>query len=322
MGLTWKPAEIQEDLLQRSTKALAMDGIHDVKISFDGRDAFVDPDTPDFVKVKSIVESVYGVRTVDSGRVVPATSGQADLDDPSFELEIEDGIVVAKGSLGSDFSSKEMEDVLKARFGDENVRLDLDTVKQVKNRPELKNFTVMLDSISSHLLEPSILLSKSSDGRMTMNLSGDLRDRSNDESLLTSLNSLSNGDLAIISDFESGIAQKGLNALILSENVAFLPGRAELRSSSRSLLNSIADSLKAYQSVNISVEGHTDAFGEADENLLLSLNRANTVVDYLIGRGINRDRLEAQGFGETIPIAPNDSREGRRKNRRVAFNVR
>jgi len=322
MGLTWKPVEIQDDLLQRSTKSLAMNGIHDVDLSFDGRDAYVDPDTPNFEEVRSIVESVYGVRVVSSGRIDRVDDGGPQLDDPSFTLEIEEGLAVASGNLGQEFSATDLESILKTRFGDENVRLEMNSDVAVKNYPSLDNFMTIVDNITDHVLQPSILLNKTAGGNMLLSVSGDLRDLSNKNSLLASLQSLTDSTLTIESDFESGLAQRGLNALILGENVAFLPGRAELRSSSRSLLNAIADSLKLYESVNISVEGHTDAFGDADSNLLLSLNRANTVVDYLIGRGIDRGRLEPQGFGETIPVASNDNAQGRRKNRRVEFNVR
>lgn len=73
--------------------------------------------------------------------------------------------------------------------------------------------------------------------------------------------------------------------------------------------------------VQLIVEGHTDSVGPADGNLELSERRAQSVVDYLVGRGTDRDRLQAVGFGETVPIADNDTEEGRQINRRIEFEL-
>ena len=71
----------------------------------------------------------------------------------------------------------------------------------------------------------------------------------------------------------------------------------------------------------IRVEGHTDDRGADDVNKALSQQRAQAVVDYLIGRGIEADRLEAVGFGEERPMSSNRTASGRRKNRRVEFKI-
>jgi outer membrane protein OmpA-like peptidoglycan-associated protein len=67
------------------------------------------------------------------------------------------------------------------------------------------------------------------------------------------------------------------------------------------------------------IEGHTNDQGDAAYNLDLSQRRAEAVVKYLVGRSVARERLEPRGFGQTRPIAGNDTREGRAKNRRVEF---
>jgi outer membrane protein OmpA-like peptidoglycan-associated protein len=71
----------------------------------------------------------------------------------------------------------------------------------------------------------------------------------------------------------------------------------------------------------IRVEGHTDDRGDDDYNLDLSQRRAASVLTYLLTAGIEAGRLESEGLGETIPIADNDSRDGRAENRRVEFYV-
>ena len=70
-------------------------------------------------------------------------------------------------------------------------------------------------------------------------------------------------------------------------------------------------------SLQISVEGHTDAVGSHEFNQWLSQQRANAVRTYLVSKGIHADRIETRGFAETRPIAANDTAGGHAKNRRV-----
>ncbi|MBT3962820.1 MAG: OmpA family protein, partial [Flavobacteriales bacterium] len=69
------------------------------------------------------------------------------------------------------------------------------------------------------------------------------------------------------------------------------------------------------------ISGHTDNTGVSSTNLILSQNRAKSVQDYLISKGVDKARLTFKGFGETKPIADNATDEGKRKNRRVEFIV-
>ncbi len=96
------------------------------------------------------------------------------------------------------------------------------------------------------------------------------------------------------------------------DKVFFRTDRARIRRRSNKLLNNVADVLNAHPEIaKVRVEGHTDDRGEAAHNLDLSQRRAEAVVDYLVGRGVDRSRLEARGFGEEKPIDDNDSRTGR-----------
>jgi OOP family OmpA-OmpF porin len=67
--------------------------------------------------------------------------------------------------------------------------------------------------------------------------------------------------------------------------------------------------------------GHTDAVGTDQYNMRLSLRRANAVRDYLIAGGISASRIRAEGFGESQPVASNETAEGRAQNRRVELRV-
>lgn len=88
----------------------------------------------------------------------------------------------------------------------------------------------------------------------------------------------------------------------------------------RSLAEDIAV-LKANPEVRIRVDGHTDSDGSAAYNRALSLRRAEAVRDYLVAQGLDADRFEVEGFGESKPIAPNDSAANKRRNRRVELTI-
>jgi len=82
-------------------------------------------------------------------------------------------------------------------------------------------------------------------------------------------------------------------------------------------LDKIAEFLEKNVARKVSVEGHADGTGEDDYNLDLSQRRAKAVRKALADRSVSESRIEAVGFGETKPVASNDTSEGRRKNRRV-----
>jgi outer membrane protein OmpA-like peptidoglycan-associated protein len=73
--------------------------------------------------------------------------------------------------------------------------------------------------------------------------------------------------------------------------------------------------------MNIYINGHADNVGPDEENMKLSEKRANLIYNYLIQRGIDKNRLKVRAFGETMPIATNDTPQGRAYNRRVDFTV-
>ena len=109
----------------------------------------------------------------------------------------------------------------------------------------------------------------------------------------------------------------------ISDNVLFETGSDHILPESHSLLDEVAGVLDEHPEVeHIRVEGHTDSQGKPDFNQNLSQKRAEAVRRYLIDNdGIDPARLEAEGFGDTRPIADNGTEEGRAQNRRVEFIV-
>jgi outer membrane protein OmpA-like peptidoglycan-associated protein len=110
--------------------------------------------------------------------------------------------------------------------------------------------------------------------------------------------------------------------ITLSGSVLFASNHADLLATAQVKLNEVALALTRQDAESkIVVEGHTDSQGQPDYNQDLSQRRAQSVRDYLVSRGIAADRVTAQGFGLTRPIADNASAEGRANNRRVEIVV-
>lgn len=108
---------------------------------------------------------------------------------------------------------------------------------------------------------------------------------------------------------------------IVLKGVTFLPGSATLTEEAKSVLDTAAAALSGQADLKVELGGHTDAQGRDDANMALSQRRAESARQYLIGKGIDAARLSAKGYGETQPIATNDTPAGRAENRRVEFKV-
>jgi outer membrane protein OmpA-like peptidoglycan-associated protein len=104
-------------------------------------------------------------------------------------------------------------------------------------------------------------------------------------------------------------------------NVFFEAGLATLRSESYPELDRLVNILKENPGIHIELAGHTDNKGNADALMKLSLDRVIAVEDYLVKNGIDTNRISGQGFGATNPIAPSDTEENSRLNRRVEFKI-
>jgi outer membrane protein OmpA-like peptidoglycan-associated protein len=100
-------------------------------------------------------------------------------------------------------------------------------------------------------------------------------------------------------------------------DVLFETGKYELRPDARERLAKVSGIVLAYPGLHLEIEGHTDSVGTDEYNQQLSERRAQAVRDYLVQQGIGAGAIVARGLGKTSPIAPNDTPEGRQKNRRV-----
>lgn len=113
------------------------------------------------------------------------------------------------------------------------------------------------------------------------------------------------------------------NNLILNMpgNVTFAFARAEIDPGFYDVLKSVSLVLEEYDQTAIEIAGHTDSVGSDTNNMLLSVSRAQSVADYLAAHSIDRLRIDTVGYGESRPIAGNETDAGRAQNRRVELTL-
>ena len=113
------------------------------------------------------------------------------------------------------------------------------------------------------------------------------------------------------------VTQDARGIILSMSDILFDVDKATLKPDLQTSLAKIAGILSVYQELDVSVEGHTDNTGTAEHNMKLSEQRAQNVLDFLVKQGIEGKRLSAKGYGMTMPVADNATKEGRQKNRRV-----
>jgi outer membrane protein OmpA-like peptidoglycan-associated protein len=102
-------------------------------------------------------------------------------------------------------------------------------------------------------------------------------------------------------------------------NLNFETNKSKILESSFPSLNDLATYLNSNTNLKLALEGHTDNVGSETSNQTLSENRAKSVKDYLVSKGVAESRITHKGFGESKPIADNLTEEGKKQNRRVEF---
>ncbi len=135
-----------------------------------------------------------------------------------------------------------------------------------------------------------------------------------------------NFDIPSMSDYnmvdkEIELKNIAVGSKIALRNIFFATGSAQLTPASNSELERLVKLLKEVPKLRIEISGHTDNVGSESMNQKLSEDRASSVVNYLVGKGIDKSRLTSAGYGSTRPVATNNSDEGRQQNRRTEFEI-
>ena len=112
-----------------------------------------------------------------------------------------------------------------------------------------------------------------------------------------------------------------VGSTIVLKNIFYDFDKSTLRPESTSELERLLKLLNEMPNLKIEISSHTDSKGTNEYNFKLSDNRAKSVVNYLISKGIGNDRLVAKGYGEEKPVSTNETNEGRQLNRRTEFKI-
>ena len=117
------------------------------------------------------------------------------------------------------------------------------------------------------------------------------------------------------------IVNTAYTQIINLEHVLFEVNKSDIRETSAKALEFAVNLMKQYPDIIVEIAGHTDATGTKEKNMNLSRDRAESVRQYLIGRGIAQTRIIAKGYGPIHPVASNKTAEGRKKNRRTELRI-
>ena len=119
-----------------------------------------------------------------------------------------------------------------------------------------------------------------------------------------------------------GLIEVRNGVIVIFQPVFFATNKDRILAKSFPVLNAVADALKAEPEIKkVMIEGHTDNRGKASRNMELSDRRARSVLAYLVNKGVASERLDAQGYGDSKPVADNKTSKGRAANRRVEFHI-
>ncbi|MBX3044340.1 MAG: OmpA family protein [Candidatus Kapabacteria bacterium] len=120
-------------------------------------------------------------------------------------------------------------------------------------------------------------------------------------------------------DPDDDILNIGVGERIIMKNIEFATGKSEINPTSEKILNNALNAMNKMTNTTFEIVGHTDDVGSRENNIQLSLERANAVKKWLVDRGVNEARLTTRGAGPDEPIVANTNAENRQRNRRVEF---
>jgi len=343
--LVFRTGSMEDDLQRRSLAALSAEGITGATVEFSGRDATISAATDaDLSELRDIVAGVDGVRTAEIGsppQAVPGASTTPTAPGRSPTGQGGSGSQIAPFSIGRSSDTVE----LTAAVPDETTKnavlvaaqvllpeggtlVDEVTIDERAGKPNLTAIDTLLRTLAKAAGDVSV----GYDGRV-LSLTGELAQQ--DTKATAGRAAAATVPGAVIANrlhvpnakpprvvSVCDAPQMWLDRIVAQGPILFVTGTAVATKSSGPSIARVASLLKNCPTVRIRVDGHTDNLGDASHSLPLSLQRAVLIKAALVRFGIVADRITVKGFGETRPIASNDTPAGQLVNRRVEFKVR
>ncbi len=345
---------IETDLEKRTATALAFEGMEWSHVSMDGQVATLNGSAPSQAlrqKAGEIALSVWGVDAVMNRLVVTERPEMATAIQPApknevikpsiptpnpyeFKLKFDGKTAILSGYIPDKETRAEIRDATRKYLGGDSV---ITRLKIAPGAPEKFIYTIN-HGLIPYLKDFSQVTATLQNN--DLNITGSMPSGEMREALQQTMRKAVPSQIAMVFDIETlpeersaeSLAeqktittercQQKFNNLLGDQSIRFITGKTIIDPSSYVLLDTLVLTAKTCPETKIEIAGHTDNNGNSDRNQTLSQGRADAVLNYLVSKGINIERLTSKGYGETRPIATNTTPEGQTKNRRIEFITR
>jgi len=331
-------APIEEDLTSRSAAILESAGIDATGLHFDGRDGSVTVEASLADSAGRVIRALDGVRALEvTSAAPPVTTTTTVPIATTTTVTTTTTTTIPTPEARFTLTSLANQVTLSGRLPVADAAAAVAAAEQAFGGDRLTSAIVADDDTTSPawttgLPEAIALLRGVADPGLaiddgTVTLAGDIASEQRRTDILAAFGGLglevADGlSIALPPDQATAAALEiSLNAALEDASILFESGSSAIAAGGASQLDAIAELLIAVPGARVEVAGHTDSEGPADGNLILSVERAESVMAYLIAHGVDPVQLTAVGYGQERPIADNGTPEGRAANRRIEFTV-
>jgi len=260
--------------------------------------------------------------------VLPEPETETQSGPPEFSAtRSPEGLVQIRGRLGDETLRDMVDSFARAAFGSEQVHTaariapDLPTDWPVRVLTGLEALSQLHNGALTVTPDDLMLTGVSHDPKTRAHIAGLLSEKLGDAKEFTLSITYQEPPAPVDKLPDPEVCEERIAEVQASTKIAFEPGSATVASDSRDTVNRIAEILRECGPIRLEIQGHTDSQGREEMNQQLSQARAQSILNELRGRRVPTASYTAVGYGETQPIADNDSEEGREENRRIEFRL-
>lgn len=261
--------------------------------------------------------------------VAPETNTNINAPEPEFSAILsEDGNLTITGPMRDTASKTAAENFAAARFGQAQSAVSLKLSGNVpagwaqRVLATLDGLSLLHDGQATMTLDALMISGRSPEEGMQKIIEEALRSQLGTVPMDVSVELVPElAEIAEGSSINARECERQLSNIMREAQIIFDPASSTISEESELLLDEIAFIISSCPDATFEIGGHTDSQGRDTMNLSLSQARADAVLDTLLARDVLLDQLTAKGYGETEPIADNETEEGRTRNRRIAFKL-